>query len=40
MLTYKEKQWLNHYHRHVYEKVSPFLNEEEKTWLKEYTREI
>ncbi len=28
------------YHRAVYEKVSPYLNEEEKEWLKKYTREI
>ena len=24
----------------VYEKVSPYLNEEEKAWLAKYTREI
>ncbi|MEG0549420.1 MAG: aminopeptidase family protein P, partial [Coprobacillus sp.] len=40
MLTYKEKQWLNDYHQDVYNKVSPFLNDEEKDWLKEYTRHI
>lgn len=34
------KDWLNAYHKEVYEKISPALNEEEKTWLKEYTREI
>lgn len=40
ILTYKEKQWLNDYHKEVYEKISPFLTEEEKDWLKEYTRAI
>lgn len=29
--------WLNQYHAMVYEKISPFLNEEEKTFLKEMT---
>lgn len=36
----KERKQLNDYHRMVYEKVSPFLTEEEREWLKEYTREI
>lgn len=40
LLTYKEKQWLNHYHKDVYDHLSPYLNDEEKAWLKEYTREI
>lgn len=40
MLTYKEKKWLNDYHKEVYDKISPYLNEEEQEWLKHYTREI
>ncbi len=40
LLTYKEKKWLNDYHKLVYDKISPFMNEEEKEWLKEYTRAI
>ena len=40
MLTAEEKQWLNDYHNTVYEKLSPFLNEEEKLWLRESTKEI
>ncbi len=32
--------WLNEYHRQVYEKISPHLNEEEANWLKYATREI
>ena len=31
---------LNEYHRQVYEKLSPYMDEEEQTWLKEATREI
>ena len=40
MLTAEEKLWLNDYHKTVYEKLSPSLNEEEKLWLKEATKEI
>ena len=35
-----EKVYLNNYHKQVYDKISPYLNEEEKQWLKTYTREI
>ena len=35
-----EKVYLNNYHKQVYDKISPYLNEEEKQWLKAYTREI
>lgn len=35
-----EKRYLNEYHKAVYEKVAPYLNEEEAEWLKEYTRAI
>lgn len=31
---------LNRYHREVYEKISPYLTEEEREWLKEYTRPL
>ena len=31
---------LNAYHKEVYEKISPYLTEEEAAWLKEYTRAI
>lgn len=31
---------LNRYHQMVYEKVSPYLNSEEREWLQSYTREI
>ena len=35
-----EKVYLNNYHKQVYDKISPYLNEEEKQWFKTYTREI
>lgn len=31
---------LNAYHSMVYEKINPYLNEQERNWLKHYTREI
>ncbi|MCF2624884.1 aminopeptidase P family protein [Fusobacterium perfoetens] len=40
MLSKREKEWLNNYHKLVFEKISPFLNQKEKEWLKIYTREI
>ena len=36
----EEKEYLNNYHRYVFETVSPFLSEEEAKWLKEYTKAI
>lgn len=39
-MTEEERKMLNVYHKRVYETVSPYLNEEEKQWLKEYTRSI
>ncbi|MEG2984217.1 MAG: aminopeptidase P family protein [Peptostreptococcaceae bacterium] len=35
-----EIKYLNEYHKIVYNEVSPYLNEEEKIWLKHYTRPI
>jgi len=40
MLTAEEVKWFNDYHRTVYEKLSPSLNEEEKKWLLEATKAI
>lgn len=40
MLTDFERQWLNDYHRQVYDKLSPHLDDEHKQWLKEQTRAI
>ena len=33
-------KYLNEYHKLVFEKISPYLNEEETEWLRKYTREI
>ena len=33
-------KYLNDYHKLVFEKISPYLNEEETEWLRKYTREI
>lgn len=33
MLTAEEREWLNDYHRRVYDSLSPYLTSEEKTWL-------
>lgn len=40
LLNEDEKEWLNNYHKKVYDKLSPYLNEEEKELLKIETREI
>ncbi len=39
-MTARERALLNTYHRKVYENISPYLNGEEREWLKEATREI
>ncbi len=39
-MTAENRAFLNEYHREVFEKVSPFLNEEECEWLKEATRAV
>ena len=36
----KERARLNAYHKRVFETIGPLLNEEERSWLKEATREI
>lgn len=40
LLTEDEKGWLNDYHKETYEKLSPFLNDEEKQFLNEETKAI
>lgn len=40
MLAPEERQWLNDYHKKVYDRLSPALDAEEKAWLKEATKEI
>jgi len=40
LLTEDEVLWLNNYHKEVYDKLSPLLEENEAAWLKEATRSI
>lgn len=40
MLTDEERQWLNDYHKVVYERLSPLLTDKERMWLKEATTAI
>ena len=40
LMEKKDIEYLNEYHRQVYEKISPYLPEEERQWLKEATREM
>ena len=37
MMTSEEIQWLNDYHSMVYERLSPYLDEDEKAWLRQST---
>ena len=39
-MTEKDVELLNNYHKEVYEKISPYLEGDEKEWLKEATRTI
>ncbi|HFL2512668.1 TPA: aminopeptidase P family protein [Clostridioides difficile] len=40
LMNKDEKDYLNWYHKLVYDKISPFLTYEEREWLKVYTRAI
>ena len=40
LLTDDEKRWLNDYHGKVYETLAPFLEEDEREWLRNETRAI
>jgi Xaa-Pro aminopeptidase len=40
LIDKREADWLNSYHATVYEKLSPFLTEEEKIWLREKTGQL
>ncbi|HBN56256.1 MAG TPA: peptidase M24 [Lachnospiraceae bacterium] len=39
-MTQAEREYLNRYHQTVYDALAPHLNEEERAWLKDYTRKI
>lgn len=40
LLTAEEVEWLNEYHRTVYDKLSPDLNNEEKEWLRKACKAV
>ena len=40
MLNEENRKLLNDYHKRVYEEIAPHLNEEEKAFLKKYTRSV
>ena len=40
LMNDQEIEWLNNYHELVYNKLSSYLNEEEKLWLKTQTRKV
>lgn len=40
LLSEEERSWVNEYHKEVFDKLSPYLNEEEKAWLREETRSM
>lgn len=40
LMSERELKMLNDYHSMVYEKLSPYMTEEENIWLKKYTRNI
>ncbi len=40
LLTKQEREWLNDYHSRVYETLSPYLDGEEREWLKNVTRAV
>ncbi len=40
LMEKRDIEYLNQYHREVYEKISPYLTPEEQDWLKKATREI
>ena len=40
LLNEREKSLLNEYHALVYDRISPYLEGEQKEWLKDATRRI
>lgn len=40
LLTKREREYLNIYHAQVYDVIGPHLTDEERAWLKEYTRAV
>lgn len=40
IMTDEEIEWVNEYHKTVYEKLAPHLSDDERGWLKEKTNEL
>lgn len=40
MMTSREIAWLNEYHARVYQKLSPYLSDEERDWLRDRCQPI
>ena len=40
LMTDEDVVFLNEYHAQVYEKISPYLNGEEKEWLRQATQPV
>ena len=40
MMRPEEIEWLNNYHKRVYDELEPLLEDEDKEWLKEKTRPV
>ncbi len=40
LMSPEEVMWLNDYHKNVWEQLSPYLNEEEQSWLQQATKAI
>ncbi|MDP6853156.1 MAG: M24 family metallopeptidase C-terminal domain-containing protein, partial [Candidatus Marinimicrobia bacterium] len=40
LLTEDERDWLNTYHREVLDKITPMVNEDILTWLKEAVKSV
>ncbi len=40
LLNEGERNWLNDYHKEVFEKLSPHLNKEEVEWMRDQCRAI
>jgi Xaa-Pro aminopeptidase len=40
LLTFEERDWLNNYHKTVFDKLNPYLNKDEIIFLQEATRQI
>lgn len=40
LLDESEKKWLNEYHKNVYEKLVPYLDQQTNEWLKTQTKQI